>query len=93
MIALDHYSIQSIKRLTMDHKPTARARVRTMLTTQFSGALTAVALSALSAWLIVTGLKGAAGFTITRQSALADLLGIILVIAVVRWMSPKRDAK
>ena len=60
---------------------------------QYSGALTPIALSALSAWLIVTGIKGLAGFTVNRQTALADLIGILLVIAVARWMKLRNDAK
>lgn len=61
--------------------------------TQYSGALTPIALSAVSAWLIVTGLKGLAGFAVNRESALADLVGIFLVIAVARWMKLRSDAK
>ncbi|HJV87423.1 MAG TPA: hypothetical protein VJ698_18285 [Noviherbaspirillum sp.] len=60
-----------------------------LFTRNYSGPLTGVALSALSAWMIVTGLKGLAGFEVTRESALADLLGIILIIGVARWMRPK----
>ena len=38
----------------------------------YSGPLAGVVLSALSAWMIVTGLKGLAGFEVTQQGALAD---------------------
>jgi hypothetical protein len=56
----------------------------------YSGPLTGVALSALSAWTIVIGLKGLAGFEVSRQSALADLLGIVLVVGVARWFALRR---
>jgi hypothetical protein len=52
----------------------------------YSGPLAGVALSAVSAWMIVQGLKGLAGFELTRQTALADLLGIAIVIGVLRWI-------
>ena len=61
--------------------------------TQYAGELTPVALSALSAWLIVTGVKGLAGFTVNHHTALADLIGIMLVIALARWMKPRSDPK
>lgn len=57
---------------------------------QYGGPLTQVALSALSAWLIELGLKGLAGFTVNQQTALADLLGIVLVIGAIRVFSAKR---
>jgi hypothetical protein len=57
----------------------------------YSGPLTHVALSALSAWMIVTGLKGLAGFTVNAQTAFADLLGIVIVIGVIRWMKARSD--
>ena len=60
---------------------------------QYAGELAPVALSALSAWLIVTGVKGIAGFTVNRQTALADLIGIAIVIAVARWMRVRNDPK
>lgn len=59
----------------------------------YSGSLTPVALSVLSAWMIVTGLKGLAGFAVNQQTALADLLGIIIVVAVARLLKAKPDAK
>lgn len=59
----------------------------------YSGALTPIALSALSAWMIVTGLKGLAGLTVTRQSALADLLGIVIVIAALRFVRARSDSR
>lgn len=70
-------------------KPTLLTRV----SQHFSGALTPIALSALSAWLIVTGIKGLAGFTVNQQTALADLIGILLVIAVARWMKLGHNPK
>jgi hypothetical protein len=63
------------------------------LTRAYSGPLTGVALSAMSAWMIVTGLKGLAGFTVNQQTALADLVGIIIVIGVLRALKIRRDAK
>jgi hypothetical protein len=41
----------------------------------------------------VTGLKGLAGFTVNQQTAAADLLGIIIVIAVLRWAKFRNNAK
>ena len=72
-------------------KKSARKRTNhwTGIARNYSGPLTHVALSAVSAWMIVTGLKGLAGFTVNAQTALADLLGIIIVIAVIRWMKAK----
>ena len=71
------------------HKPTFLQK----LASQYTGALAPVALSALSAWLIVTGIKGLAGFTVNRQTALADLIGVLIVIAVARWMKVRSDSK
>lgn len=59
----------------------------------YSGPITHVALSTLSAWMIVTGLKGLAGFTVNRQTALADLAGIVLVVAVARWIGAKKRSR
>ncbi|HEY5799693.1 MAG TPA: hypothetical protein VIT92_05705 [Burkholderiaceae bacterium] len=56
---------------------------------QYSGNLTGTALQAMSAWMIVTGLKGLAGFTVNQQTALADLLGVVIVIGVARWVKVK----
>jgi len=58
---------------------------------QYAGALTPIALSALSAWLIVTGIKGLAGFDITQQTAFADLVGILIVVAIARGMSSRSN--
>lgn len=55
----------------------------------YSGSLAGVVLSALSAWTIVIGLKGLAGFEISQRSALADLLGIVIVIGALRWFKTK----
>jgi len=60
---------------------------------QYAGALTPIALSALSAWLIVTGVKGLAGFVISQQTMFADLLGILVVIALARWMNVRNTDK
>ncbi len=65
----------------------------TVLAKNYSGAIAPIALSAVSAWMIITGLKGLAGFTVNSQTALADLLGIIVVIGVARWVKVKYDVK
>lgn len=65
----------------------------TSLAKGYSGPLTHVALSAMSAWMIVTGLKGLAGFTVNEKTALADLLGIVIVIGILRWVRIRSDAK
>ena len=70
-------------------KPTPGAR----LAQHYAGAVTPVILSAVSAWLIVTGVKGLMGFTMTRQTVVADLLGILVVVAVARWMQRGPDTK
>ncbi|MBC7514441.1 MAG: hypothetical protein H7234_08410 [Herminiimonas sp.] len=78
----------------MDRKPQSKKPgFIGKITNQYAGALTPVALSALSAWLIVTGVKGLAGFTVNRQTALADLIGILIVIALARWMKVRSDPK
>jgi hypothetical protein len=59
----------------------------------YSGPITQVALSALSAWMIIIGVKGLAGFTVNPQTALADLLGIVIVIGVLRWVKIKYKVK
>lgn len=77
-----------------DQQPQAKkATFLARISQQYSGALTPIALSALSAWLIVTGIKGLAGFTVNRKTALADLLGIVIVVAVCRWMKLRSDQK
>lgn len=65
----------------------------TRLAKNYSGGITPVAMSVLSAWMIVTGLKGAAGFTVNQQTALADLLGIVIVVCLARWLKVKYDVK
>jgi hypothetical protein len=65
----------------------------TLLAKNYTGAIAPIALSAVSAWMIITGLKGLAGFTVNSQTALADLLGIIIVIGIARWMKIRHDAK
>ena len=59
----------------------------------YSGPITHVALSAMSAWMIVIGLKGLAGFAVTRQTAVADLLGICIVIGLARWFTSRSHPK
>ncbi|WP_136413950.1 MULTISPECIES: hypothetical protein [Oxalobacteraceae] len=74
--------------------PTPRKpNLLTLFARNYSGPITGVALSALSAWMIVTGLKGLAGFEVTQQSALADLLGIVIIIGVARWLKIRFNVK
>lgn len=70
-----------------------KIRFLSRLSRNYSGALTPVALSVLSAWLIVTGLKGLIGFTVNQQTALADLLGIIIVVALARLVKTRHDVE
>jgi|GEM_PF-2157546 len=63
------------------------------LTTTCSAPLTQVALFALSTWLIVLGCKGLAGLPVNRTTALADLIGILLVIGAARWFKARSDAR
>lgn len=65
----------------------------TLLSKNFSGPLAYVALSVFSAWMIVTGLKGLAGFTVNSQTALIDLMGIAIVVGLARWVKIKYDVK
>ena len=78
-----------MERIPEQKKPTLLAKAGN----QYSGAITPIALSALSAWLIITGVKGLAGFAVNRQTALADLIGILIVIAAARWMKTRRIDK
>lgn len=64
----------------------------TRLTHTCSAPLTQVALFATSAWLIVLGVKGLAGFPINQVTAVSDLLGILIVIGAARWFKA-RSAK
>lgn len=59
----------------------------------YSGPLAGVVLAALSAWMIVTGIKGLAGFEVNAQTALADLGGIAVVIGIARWIKLKYNIK
>ena len=71
----------------------AKPNFLTLFARNYSGPLAGVALSALSAWMIVTGLKGLAGFEVTQQSALADLLGIAIIIGIARWIKLRYNIK
>ena len=64
----------------------------TRLTLTCSAPLTQVALFATSAWLIVLGVKGLAGFPINQVTAVSDLVGILIVIGAARWFKA-RSAK
>jgi hypothetical protein len=70
-----------------------KANILTLFAKNYSGPITHIALSAVSAWMIVTGLKGLAGFTVNTQTALADLLGIAIVIGIARWVKIKYKVK
>ncbi|QDZ29471.1 hypothetical protein [Noviherbaspirillum sp. UKPF54] len=59
----------------------------------YSGPLTHVALSAVSAWMIVTGIKGLLGFTVNQQTAAADLAGVAIVIGLLRWSKTRQGSK
>lgn len=67
-----------------------KSRLLNMFSKQYSGPIAGVVLSALSAWTIVIGLKGLAGFDVNQQTALADLLGIALIIGAARWFKAKK---
>lgn len=73
--------------------PEKKPNLLSIFARNYSGPLTGVVLSALSAWMIVTGLKGLAGFDVNQQSALADLLGIILIIGLARWIKIRYKLK
>jgi hypothetical protein len=66
-------------------KPGLRATFRKTV----SAPLAHVALCAVSGWMIVTGIKGLAGFAVNRHTALADLLGIVVVVGVARVFARK----
>jgi len=74
-------------------KGPAKPNLLTRFAKTYSGPLAGVVLAALSAWMIVTGLKGLAGFEVTRQTAMADLLGIAIVIGIARWVSVRYNVK
>lgn len=70
-----------------------RPNLLTIFAKGYSGPLAGVVLAALSAWMIVTGLKGLAGFEVTQESALGDLLGIAIIIGVARWIKVRYNIK
>jgi hypothetical protein len=70
-----------------------KANYLTAFAKNYSGPITHVALSAVSAWMIVTGLKGLTGFTVNSRTAIADLFGIVIVIAIARWVKAKDKVK
>lgn len=78
------------KRTTSADKKTSLSGV---FAKHYSGPLAGVALAVLSAWTIVIGIKGLAGFDVTQKSALADLLGIVLVVGVARWFGGRNKSK
>lgn len=70
-----------------------KSRLLFVLIKNYSSPLTHVALSALSAWMMVQGLKGLAGFTVNARTAAADLVGVILVVGMARLMCRAPKAK
>lgn len=76
----------------MDKQPN-KPSLTSALAKHFSAPLAGVALSALSAWMIVIGVKGLAGFTVNQQTALADLLGIVVITGAARWIALRHNAK
>lgn len=70
-----------------------KSRLLFVLIKNYSSPLTHVALSALSAWMMVQGAKGLAGFTVNSGTAAADLVGIILVVGLARLMCRAPKAK
>lgn len=76
----------------MDRKSNVqgKSRLLNIFSKHYSGPLAGVVLSALSAWTIVIGLKGLAGFDVNQQTALADLLGIALIIVAARWFTARK---
>ena len=89
LIATSSLTRRSMNKQTKPNK----SRLLSAFSKNYSGPLTHVALSALSAWMMVQGLKGLAGFTVNSQSAMADLVGIIVIVAIARWMKVKPDPK
>lgn len=67
-----------------------KSRLLNVFSKHYSGPFAGVVLSALSAWTIVIGLKGLAGFDVNQQSALADLLGIALIVGAARWFTARK---
>lgn len=86
--------LQTLNGVPMNQQPKEKKpNYLTLLARNFSGSIPHIALSALSAWMIVTGLKGLLGFTVNSQTAMADLLGIIIVVGIARWVKVKYDVK
>ncbi|WP_420472713.1 hypothetical protein [Noviherbaspirillum sp. ST9] len=77
----------------MDKQSPGKPNLLTRFAKGYSGPLAGVVLAGLSAWMIVTGLKGLAGFEVNQQTALADLAGIAIVIGVARWIKLKYKVK
>jgi hypothetical protein len=71
----------------------AKPGLRATFLKTVSAPITHVALCAVSGWMIVTGLKGLAGFTVNRHTALADLAGIVIVVGLARCFTPKAKSK
>lgn len=64
----------------------AKPALLTIFKKNYAGSITGATLSVLSAWMIVTGLKDAAGIELTAQGALADLAGTALAVGVAFWL-------
>jgi hypothetical protein len=73
-------------------KQAAKPGLRATFLKTVSAPLAHVALCAVSGWMIVTGIKGLAGFTVNRHTAVADLLGIVIVVGLARCFTSKSKA-
>jgi hypothetical protein len=71
---------------------TAKPGLRATFLKTVSAPLAHVALCAVSGWMIVTGIKGLAGFAVNRHTALADLVGIVIVVGLARCFTGKSKA-
>jgi hypothetical protein len=76
-----------------DEQQAAKPGLRATFFKMVSAPLAHVALCAVSGWMIVTGLKGLAGFTVNRHTALADLVGIVIVVGLARCFTRKSKAE
>jgi hypothetical protein len=77
----------------MEKQPLDKPNLLTRFAKGYSGPLAGVVLAGLSAWMIVTGLKGLIGLEVNQQTALADLVGIAIIIGVARWIKFKYKVK
>lgn len=92
MLSLNAYRTEA-QRIMDKKSDSKKPNFLTRLGNNYSGPLAHAALSGTSTWMIVTGIKGLAGFTVNTQTALADLVGIMIIIGLARWMKVKFDTK